>query len=348
MEMAEIARTMRARMSWPVAQRVLRERDIPRSHGWEKTIAALSDETTDFSAKIDEGLEALVEHHLCGEKLVRIFEIDKDVKAQLLKKIAKLPIPKTTFSEKYPLYLSETELEAAPEKPTLVAIEKKHSGIGLIFASARVITTREVIADSKLKDGVADQYDEVYGLKEVRHQAMDIVWVPAKGNHVDVRVDFPLGMHRDVGEAAHAVVASRFHEIIGLDLLSQPVNLFSLINRIYSKPKEGMVVELGFGTTTASNKLEKMRRKNLCLREEIYHIGGKAALETDIEPYRLSVVWKVPIGGKKFSLPELGLNTTSRISSSALPVMTGMIIRNCMGSFDFDHVRDRVEHFLAA
>jgi hypothetical protein len=198
-----------------------------------------------------------------------------------------------------------------------------------------------------LKEGLYDEYEEVYGLKQIRHQAMDIVWIPTHGNYIDVRIDFPQGMHRDVGEAAQAFVKSEFLKLIGDDGLSVPVNLFPLINKIYRTPKEGVVVELAFGTTTASSKHEKMRRKAQCLREETYHKGGKAALNTPIEPYRLSVLWKILIGQKKYSTPELSLNSSSRMSADAQPALVDAVIRNCMGRADFDHVKSRMEHFLS-
>lgn len=179
------------------------------------------------------------------------------------------------------------------------------------------------------------------------NQAMDVVWIPSSGNVIDIRIDFPQGMHRDVGEAAQAAVRSEFFKLIGADdSLGTPVNLFPLINAIYRAPKEGTVVELAFGTTTASTKHEKMRRKAHCLREETYHKGGKAALSTPIEPYRLSVHWRRKIGRDKFSVPELSLHSSGRASADTRPELIDAVIRNCMGADDFDYVKSRMEHYL--
>ena len=51
MDMEGIARSMRARMPWPVGQRVLRENGVARGHGWEKTIARLSSKDADFGER---------------------------------------------------------------------------------------------------------------------------------------------------------------------------------------------------------------------------------------------------------------------------------------------------------
>lgn len=346
-KMSEIVRTMSERMPWPVAQRILSEIDLPRGHGWEKTIAALSDETADFSAKLESASAALVEHHLCGEKLVRMYKVSPEAKTDIQKKLQRLKLQDSDFKTAYPVYLSADKLEDAPNTPVLIAVEHTDHGTGVVFSSARLVTTREVLDLTDLKDGLYEEYEEVYGLKHIRHQAMDVVWIPANGNYFDIRIDFPHGMHRDVGEAAQAYIKAQFLTLISDDgNLNAPVNLHPLINKIYRAAKEGIVVELAFGTTTASTKHEKMRRKAKCLREETYHKGGKAALTTPIEPYRLSVIWKLLIGTNKYSTPELSLNSSARISADAQAVMFDAVIRNCMGYEDFDHVKARMEHFL--
>jgi hypothetical protein len=179
MDMSEIVRTMSERMPWPVAQRVLTEAELPRGHGWEKTISALSDETVDFSEKIETTATALIEHHLCGEKLVRIYKVTHDAKAAIQSKLKRIAIPESDFKDSYPIYLTEDKLDVASSTPTLIAIEYTRHGTGVVFASARIVTTRETLDSTDLKEGLYDEYEEVYGLKQIRHQAMDIVWIAA-------------------------------------------------------------------------------------------------------------------------------------------------------------------------
>ena len=57
------------------------------------------------------------------------------------------------------------------------------------------------------------------------------------------------------------------------------------------------------------------------------HKGGKAALMAPIEPYRLRIVWKLPLAGGFFSAPELGLYSSSTVAGSANPILIDADIR---------------------
>jgi hypothetical protein len=66
-----------------------------------------------------------------------------------------------------------------------------------------------------------------------------------------------------------------------------------------------------------------------------------------IEPYRLRIVWKLPLAGGFFSAPELGLYSSSTVAGSANPILIDADIRKCMGIIDFAYVEGRIEHFLS-
>jgi len=244
--------------------------------------------------------------------------------------------------------LSEEDLESHSTQPTLIAIEEMDHSVAAIFASVRSVLLRETVPPEEFPEdvaGVLAKYDEIVGIKLIRQQALDVVSVSTKSPHVSVRIDYPNGMHRDVGEAAQELVKAGLATIVQEDHLNAPINLFPLIDEIYKVRHEGTVVELAFGTTTASLKHEKMRRRASCLREEAYHKGGKAALKAPIEPYRLSVIWKLPLA-EGFSSPELGLYSTTAIAGSSNPILTDAVIRKCMGASDYGHVESRIAHFI--
>ncbi len=350
MDMAEIARSMRARMPWPVGQRVLRENEVPRGHGWDKTVERLSGKDVKSRAKEKNVAADLKEHLLCGEKLVRFYEVGKKTKAAMTEAMLKAKLPKSAFKDAYPILLSEDELEAQSTNPTLIAVEEMDDGVAAVFASVRSVQLREPLAREELPDDVAEalaHYDEIVGIKNVRHEAIDVASIPTEGPHINVRIDYPNGMHRDVGVAAQSRIKAEVATLVKTDNLTSLVNLFPLINEMYKAQHEGTVVELAFGTTTASLKHEKMRRRAACLRDEAYHKGGKAALRAPIEPYRLSIVWKLPLADG-FSAPELGLHSSSIVAGSAEPVLTDALIRKCMRVRDFAHVEERIEHYLSA
>ena len=350
MDMEGIARSMRARMPWPVGQRVLRENGVARGHGWEKTIARLSSKDADFGEKIDALAADLKEHLLCGEKLVRFYEIGKKTKTTMVEALVKAKPPKSSFKDSYPTLLFEDDLEAQPTNPILVAVEELEDGVAAVFASTHSILLREPLVREELPEEAVEalaEYDEIVGIKHVRHEAIDVVSIPSRGPHINVRIDYPYGMHRDVGESAQGRIRTELATLIKYDNLTSPVNLFPLINEMYKASREGTVVELAFGTTTASLEHEKMRRRAKCLRDEAYHKGGKAALKAPIEPYRVSITWQPPLTDGS-STPELGLYSSSFVAGSAKPVLTDAVIRKCMGLRDFAYVEERIEHYLSA
>jgi len=349
MDMGTLARSMRARMPWPVGQRVLRQNELPRGHGWEKTVEKLSDERVNYDYAIEGTTNDLREHLLCGEKLVRLYMVSKPARNALTKTLQNVQLPKSRFREAYPALLSEDELEAGSSKPILISIEDSDEGVSAVFASVRSLLLKEPLTPDELPEGVADalsQYDEIVGIKYVRYEAVDVVSIPKTGDYVGIRVDFPNGMHRDVAEVAQSRLRTELSSLVKAEHLSSPVNLFPLIDAMYKAKTEGTVVELAFGTTTASLKHEKMRRRGTCLRDEAYHKGGKAALGSPIEPYRLSIVWRVPFSEGE-STPELGLYSTALASGSANPILTDAVIRKCMGLRDFNYVEKRIEYFLS-
>lgn len=189
-------------------------------------------------------------------------------------------------------------------------------------------------------------FDEIIAVKHRKMHSLDAVWIPNNGDYVDVRVDFPAGMYRRNGEAAHLQVASAVAGLMGTDVLQTPINLFPLIDMIYQSAGEGRVVEMSFGTTTSSIKNEKMRRTRASLRDETYHVGGLTALGTPIEPFSLSVAWQRQFSSGRFSHPELSLHSTSRVSGQANPELFDAAITRCMGYDDYDFVRSRIVHYL--
>lgn len=336
-------------MPWNVAQSVLTEIELPKSRGWDKTVERLSRHDPALEDKAEPLRRAVIEHLVCGEKLTRFYKLSDQQLSTLRQAIDVVEVPDSAFRETYPIALSEELLPMLPNGQSLVAVERTGDGTAALFASVRVVTVRELIDRSTLPTAVAealDDFDEIFGAKTARRQAIDVLWIPHEGNYVDVRVDFPDGMHIDVGEAAHARTRESINRIVGSELLPTPTNLFSLIRQIYSSPGEGRVVELCFGTTTRSVKHEKMRRGAVCLRDELYHVGGKAALAVPIEPYRLSVEWAVHESGELVATPELSLNSHLRAAGAISPTIHSGTIRRCRGLSDFEHVRSRIVHYL--
>ncbi|SMC51765.1 hypothetical protein SAMN06297251_103125 [Fulvimarina manganoxydans] len=347
----ELGRSMRDRMPWTVGRKILEQHDVSRGRGWDNTLEKLADEDIDFSGVIEPVRLSLFEHTLCGEKLSRFYRVDSRTMSEFREAAFDLRPNDSIFRDKFPIVVDEDDLRGAPLGHTLIDVSQTDTGTAIIFSSVRSVMVREELHPEDFPLGSAaakGNYDEIIGIKNKRVQGLDIVWLPEQGDIAEVRVDYPHGMLRNAGEYAHDKVRSHLMAELGRDYLGEPINLFPLISRMYHDHAEGSVVELAFGTTTASLKHEKMRRGSISLRDERYHRGGLAALSAPISPFKVSIEWERAIDERMRSKPELNLHSNSRTSGSEQPVLLDAVIRNCMGVEDYEFVRGRILQHLAS
>lgn len=334
--------SMRSRMPWRVAQRILQDRDIPRGRGWEETITKLQEE--DLSEHRDALTDIVRQHSMCGEKLTSIYNLEAKDRSELIGQISRMPAPDNAYSKAYPLTLGEAELGTLSATLRHAKTERFDDGLAVFFGSVRRVEIREDLDASDLPEearDALDDYDQIIGVKHRRIHAIDVVWIPTNGDDIDVRVDFPPGTPRQLAEAAKSEVLAKITGLIGDEMKLQAVNLFPAIKSIYSAAQEGKVAEMSFSTDTGSLKNEKMRRRKLCLRKEAYHVGGKAALASSIDPFSLSIVWD-----RGNSNPELTLHSTARMTGQQIPYLYEAGIARCTGRDDYDFVRERLLHHL--
>ena len=104
-----------------------------------------------LTSEKDDALAAdLKEHLLCGEKLVRFYEIGKKTKTTMVEALVKAKPPKSSFKDSYPTLLFEDDLEAQPTNPILVAVEELEDGVAAVFASTHSILLREPLVREEL------------------------------------------------------------------------------------------------------------------------------------------------------------------------------------------------------
>jgi hypothetical protein len=210
MDIKDIARTMRSRMPWDTARRVFDSGEVGKAHGWDNTLRKIEDEYSDDKTVAATLSASLTEHVLCGEKLTSFHRISKKRMAELSEAASRLRPRTSAFRESYPAAVSAEIIEETfPQEPTLVAVETREDGVGVVYASTRAIQIREPIDISLMPEGAGDLldgFDEVVGIKLKKYQAMDDVWIPHSGSYIDIRVDFPKGMHRDTGVATQDAI----------------------------------------------------------------------------------------------------------------------------------------------
>jgi len=347
---SEVLSGLRERMPWQVARPILKEIGTPRAMGWENTIARIEDDETITNEQVDELSEALIEHQVTGEKMCRFYQLDDAEIEELRDATEGLEIVEGPMADIYPVPLQEDALANLPaDHRELVSVEESGDGLAAVFCSVREKPTRDVIDPDSLPEHLQDyfdEYDELIAYRLDRQQAFDVVWIPEDGNVIDVRTDFP--KHTELERARHAQhrLLTGFRDAVGVDPFGEPINLFPIIRDMYGTDAEGRVVELAFGTTTRSLKHEKMRRNRDCLRTETYHVGGKEALATELQLYKVSIAYTYPHSPDFSSHPELSLHSTSLVADNPNPQLFDAVIRKTVGLDDYNHVRERILHFI--
>ena len=350
MDLKSLAKGMSLRMPWSIGQPLLEETGAPRGRGWAKTAEKIGDWKGGGPIEIEALGEALRQHTLAGEKSVALYATGAASRGEMIAKASGLHVPKSAAAEIYPCLLDEDALATEAPEIKLVSVEVSEAEVALVFSSIRFTTIRETITADQItenEEGILEQYDEVYGVKHVRTQAIDVIVIPQFSPYVELRVDHPLGMNAAQAAFALQQLEATASSILNVNV-SGAINLFSLIQRMYDNEDEGFVVELAFGTTTASLKHEKMRRAGLDLRKEIYHKGGKAALSSPIEPHKVSIVWQRSEGDYVNSKPELTLSCDARLANSENSIVVQAAVRKCRNEEDYNFVRDRLLTYLAA
>ncbi|GAA3715639.1 hypothetical protein GCM10022268_25300 [Sphingomonas cynarae] len=346
---SDLAASLEARVPFDVSKPMFELQDVARGRGWSGTVEKLTEERSLPGKKADALLEALKEHELSGEKLCRFYRVDEAIIKAMNGKLTGTKASKGAMQDAYPFLLDEAELKKLPlGQPVLLSVDQVGGGLAAVFGSVRALRVREPVDPKSFPDGadnILANYDEVIGLKLVRHQAVDVIWLPDSGDVIDLRVDYPRGTHADIGRASQNSAMAAFNKLVGTDPFGTPLNLFPLLSKMYDADDEGRVVELAFGTTTRSIKHERMRVSVDCLRTELYHMGGKKSLKTPVRPYKVSIAYTVDLGGGVESHPELNLHTTSYVAENPNPQLYDAVVRKTVGLTDYDHVRQRLLHF---
>lgn len=338
-----LIKSMKDRMPWRVASHVMKEVGVIPAHGWDRTIEKISDPNFEFDT--DGLVSRLQEHVLGGEKYVVLIQTEPDTIASLLDAFGSMEIPDSEAQKTFPLSLSDEKLNGVDLEAKPIKIIESEAGTSVVFSSVRMFASKEEITPEDLPEEsefIFKDFDEIIGYRNKRVQAYDVIWLPKIGNTIEIRIDYPTGMNKDIAAAVHQHLEKKLDEIMVGVSLGTPVNLFPAIKKLYNNGLEGNVVELAFSTTTGSVKQERMRRQRTCLRKEDYHVGGKKALSHEIEPFRLGVVWTLD----KDRRPELLLAGSSRIGLSSAPELWSAVIRNCTNLQDYEFVVSRLKSNL--
>lgn len=341
--MKKMFRTLRHRMSWTNAKKLLNSAGISTSHGWDGTLKKLKAEPQNFDmGKIEDGL---VEHILCGEKFTKLYKIEPSARTALQNVISQQQPADVPAFHRYPHLMKDEHLSDSDGDLNVVAVESNEDGVGVVYSSVLWVTTREEIAFNEFEDptDMRKRYQEIVGLARRPVQMFHVVWMPHHRDFLEIRVDHPKGIQPEVVHGIHSTIKAMVNKwsVVTLD---KSVNLFPAVRPFYDDATEGTVTHMTFQTTTGGIKDEKMPRRRLDAdqRKEPYHVAGKGAVDA-IAIYKITVEW----GFREDNLiyqPSILLAASgpSGKGEGSNPIITGALIKDCVRAADYEFVIDRL------
>lgn len=331
-------------MPWSVSHSVFSNLDLGRRANWDKTLAHAEVGDESYEEKSTELLNALTEHLLCGEKFVRFYELEEEQINSLRSELDYIRIDSNIFSSIYPLILPESQLSGDLPSLSISAIHKLEDGIALVLSSRRYTYSRKKFMKDQFEELPKElsKYSEIIGVSYRKYEAFDILWVPSKGNVIEIRADYPEGKELEQVEQAINKAETFLAQKLGNDYFGNKINFFPFIDSIYKNKDEGKIIELGFMVSNSAQKLEKSRRDGTCCRVEAYHLSGIKGLDLPIEVYRIVVMWKREHYNNSYSRPEVGIHGRSTQTLEPHPYLTGISVSRCGGLEDYNFVKDRI------
>lgn len=325
MDVTSLLRALRERAYWHDGRRVIVNAGLSASQGWERTIARFTGE--DVADANGDALKAgLIQHILSAEKVVRIYDVGSDGVAQVRAWVRDQLVPDSEFAEAFPADLDISQLTA--KHPVMVAKLSNGDGDFLVFTVIREFDVREPIQ----MDGLTDQlrralgeFSSLVGMKKVRRQVFDVLWVPTSGDTVVAATDAPKDMPFEFSLESHSKLRSALYRALGV--MPTPTNLFHAILNSYHSTL-GKVVRMSFVTDSGSVKQEHMKQD--CLRVEPFHVGGSDAVEGAIYPYSISIRWESGTPDELEWSPEMTIHGRAALVSSTDPVIYEAVLRNSL------------------
>lgn len=348
MDISGLLYSLNARASWFDARKILLLAGLDPAQGWERTLDRY--DGVDVEDELGETLsDLLVEHTLVGEKALQFYRLKRVQFAELKAAVDELQAKESEASEAYPalIDLPTGPLNGASQSEVVYKLETV-DGVFVVSSAVREYDERIEISMADLAAGARNAFAEfshLIGVRSVRRQVFDVLWLPAQGTTVCLAVDYPRGAPGDFVHKSQAAIRNFMAKSIGEKV--EPKNLFPVIEKSYDSDW-GKVVELGFTTDTASVKHERMRLKRQCLREELFHVGGKQAVDGIIHPFQISIDWKSIYAQDPLiqGRPEATLHGTARMLHQPVPTLYDVVFRHGLRIKDLRLVKSKIMSFI--
>ena len=295
---------IKSRIPFPIMQEHCAQKELATARGWDLLQAKLEEESHASAVKAadisDKLREIFHETISVGTRAVKLYEIDEAHAQNVLQLLSALQPEASDYLNAYPKPLGAEQLVAQGPELKLCAVNADIGGhkVGLVFCGRRMVEEKEPrsradIGDAAINQFGWQQYDEFILIRRRFVQSFEIVRYNSQSRLLELRVEDYSGSDTGVAlqqlqDKVNGLLAAGFGNAVQLVLCR---NLFPAIDSIYSDANEGIVVELGFTTETGSAKHEKMRASRADLRTELFHVGGKQAINGAMTPFRVAVRW---------------------------------------------------------
>lgn len=344
MNKSRLWNAVRNRVPFRVGQKILADCGFPKGQSWTAIEEKLEDEDIEKRADYTKLETAFAESLIVSEKSVALFRLTEDEMKNVYQGVDALAksIPDSEFKDAFPYSLTESQLWASGSEPVVVAVYDWEKVTAVVLCGPRILETREELPASAFDGG--DRYATIIGIRRSVVQSFSAVVIPHMGDTVEVYVDAPIEVPSKPIELDHFAVAIAFNKAINFNALKKRLNLFPAISPLYASD-EGVVTHLGH-TVSTSVKHEKMRGAGRCVREELFHVGGFEAVDGQITPFSIGIVWGLEDATTTVSNPSLSIEGTYMMTYQANPAVDVAAMRKCASYEDAAFVVGRLLSYL--
>lgn len=351
MKLLRAVKSRSSSYSFRLVQAHLRAHDMPSASGWGPLLAkydALNyDAIPTFWNDYLQALQSLLYNAIrCSSSVVWFFEAPTDELNGLIRWLPGLVDQSAPFHRAFPYPLDEDDLRNQSMTPVSTKFEVFSDEYVLFMCAKRAFKEREPVVFTDMAANVRDAlsgYDELIGVRSGYTQGFDRIIVRPQAGYLELHIDLCCPLNTDELVQYCGTYISRFKDAIrplsgdSLSWLGDAKNLFPRIAALYNA-QDGRVLSLGHATGTKSIKEERMRGRDLDLREELFHKHGIEAIQ-DTDAYSIKKGWPSPTGS---CVPSAEIHGHFSRAGAAHAAVQHAIIENCATPSDFDLVRSKL------
>jgi len=351
----ELLNNLERRIPFNVMRSILKNKDMPTHHGWRNTKNIYKEECESnplFLSKVLALQNEYKQHLLTGEKVISIYKIENEIIDDFTTFFDDFIVddyidPKSLYVKNYPFPVND--LSNIDDTIKLVDYDKNTSEIVLSFCSTRKVEEHVKLEISSFNTEVQKDYfigfKELFGTKSYRKQLFDFVVINLKKQYVEYRVDASNDLSVNDQLKSLQRIKSHFLSILhGSNIDENKIqahNLFPKINALYNS-NEGRVCELAFTVDTGATFHERMRNKDIDIRNEDFHSAGMEAVDK-INTYKIAIEWKKEVGPESFEHKlELLLNSNMREIASTRPKLFSAHILKCFNATQYNELLSKI------